>query len=401
MRRLQRGNDALQPGAELEGLQRLRIRGRHVFRPPDILQPGVLRPDSRIVEAGRDRMGVRDLPVLVLEEVGAVAMQHARRAAGERGGMLPALQPPPCRLHADDAHIRLIQEGMEQAYGVRAAADAGDHRVRQPPLGFHDLRAHLVSDNALEVPHHLRIGRGARGGADDVEGVVDIGDPVAKRLVERVLQGARAAFDRPHLGAQQAHAEDVGRLPVDIDGPHIDRAGQVEPRADSRRRHAMLPRSGFRDDPGLAHPPGEKDLAEAIVDLVRTGVVQLVALEVDPRAAQMRGQPFGEIERARPAGIVLVEPAHLLVERRVVLRLLIGGADLADERHQRLGHIPAAIQAEMAPLIGPQAVAVGGGIGTHRLRSPGRAIAPDHTRAGCEIKALPPSPGKRGPGPGP
>ena len=79
----------------------------------------------------------------------------------------------------------------------------------------------------------------------------------------------------------------------------------------------MLAGAGLRDDARLAHAAGEQDLAEAIVDLVRAGVVELVALEVDLCAAapagrgrhfaQMLGQPLGEIERARPAGVVRVE----------------------------------------------------------------------------------------------
>jgi hypothetical protein len=66
----------------------------------------------------------------------------------------------------------------------------------------------------------------------------------------------------------------------------------------------MLAGAGFGDDPGLAHALGKQDLAEAIVDLVRTGVVELVALEVDLRAAEMLGQPLGEIQRRRTAGVV-------------------------------------------------------------------------------------------------
>ena len=42
-----------------------------------------------------------------------------------------------------------------------------------------------------------------------------------------------------------------------------------------------------------------------VVDLVRAGVVQLVALEVDLRAAEPLGQPLGEVERARAADVVL------------------------------------------------------------------------------------------------
>jgi hypothetical protein len=44
----------------------------------------------------------------------------------------------------------------------------------------------------------------------------------------------------------------------------------------------------------LAHALREQHLAEAIVDLVRAGMVQLVALEVDRRPAEMLGQPLGK-----------------------------------------------------------------------------------------------------------
>src|SRR5690606_32600364 len=58
MRRLQRRDDALQPRAELEGLQRLPVRHGGVGDPPAVLEPGVLRPDARIVEARRDGMAL-------------------------------------------------------------------------------------------------------------------------------------------------------------------------------------------------------------------------------------------------------------------------------------------------------------------------------------------------------
>jgi hypothetical protein len=61
----------------------------------------------------------------------------------------------------------------------------------------------------------------------------------------------------------------------------------------------MLAGAGFGDDPGLAHAFGKQDLADAIVDLVRAGVIELVALEVDLRAAEMLGQPLGKIHRRR------------------------------------------------------------------------------------------------------
>jgi hypothetical protein len=62
--------------------------------------------------------------------------------------------------------------------------------------------------------------------------------------------------------------------------------------------HAVLAGAGLGDDPGLAHPLGQQDLAHAVVDLVRAGVVQLLALQIDLRAAEVLGQARGEIERA-------------------------------------------------------------------------------------------------------
>ena len=79
---------------------------------------------------------------------------------------------------------------MEQADGVGAAADAGDQRVGQAAFGLQHLLARFAADDRLEIAHHGRIGMRARRRADDVEGVLDIGDPVAQRLVHGVLERA-------------------------------------------------------------------------------------------------------------------------------------------------------------------------------------------------------------------
>ena len=110
-----------------------------VFRPARLVQEGVLRPDARIVETGRDRVGVDDLAVLVLQQVGAVAVQDAGLAAGERGRVHAGLDAMAAGFDADHPDALVFEEGMEQADGVRAAADAGDQRIRQAAFGFQDL----------------------------------------------------------------------------------------------------------------------------------------------------------------------------------------------------------------------------------------------------------------------
>src|SRR3546814_19142277 len=76
------------------------------------------------------------------------------------------------------------------------------------------------------------------------------------------------------------------------------------------------------------------DLADAIVDLVRAGVIQLLALEVNLGAAEMLGEPLREIERARPSDIVLQIIGELGREGRVLLGRVIGLLDLEDQRSE-------------------------------------------------------------------
>ncbi|MNQ89294.1 hypothetical protein D3C85_1046000 [compost metagenome] len=192
----------------------------------------------------------------------------------------------------------------------------------------------------------------AGDGADQVEGAVDVGHPVAQGFVHRVLQGAGAGGDRDHLGAQQLHAEDVGLLAVDVGGAHVDHALQAEARGHGGGGHAVHAGAGLGDDAFLAHAPRQQDLADAVVDLVRAGVVQLFALEVDLRAAAVFGQALGEVQRARAADVVALEVGQFLLEFRVVLGRFVFAGQVVDQRHQGFGDVLAAEGAEQALGVG-------------------------------------------------
>src|SRR5205085_5821451 len=70
------------------------------------------------------------------------------------------------------------------------------------------------------------------------------------------------------------------------------------------------------------------------------------------------GEPLREVEWARPADIMIEVVAELGVEIRVVLRGVVGGLDLKNQRHQRLGDKPAAVEAEMALRVRPAAIGI-------------------------------------------
>src|SRR5690606_23681989 len=227
------------------------------------------------------------------------------------GGVLAGVEAVASRFDADDLHAGVVEEGVEQADGVGATANAGHQRIGQAAFLLHDLLAHFVADHRLKVADHGRVGVRAGGGADQVEGAVDVGHPVAQRFVHGILQRAGSGGNRNHLGAQELHAENVGLLALDIGGAHVDYAFQAEARRYGGSGDAVHAGAGLGDDALLAHAFGQQDLADAVVDLVRAGVIEVFALEEDLRPAAVLGQPLGEIQRAGAADVVALEVGQL------------------------------------------------------------------------------------------
>ena len=124
---------------------------------------------------------------------------------------------------------------------------------------------------------------------------------------------------RDHLGAEHPHPGHVQRLPLGVLLAHVDDAVQAEQRARGRGGHAVLAGPGLGDHPLLAHPLGEQRLAEHIVDLVRAGVGQVLALEQHPAPAGLGREPGRLGEQRGPAGVPGEQGGELGLERRVGL----------------------------------------------------------------------------------
>ena len=247
----------------------------------------MLWADARVVQARADAVGLGHLAVVVLQNVGPVSVQHARASPLQRRRVFAAVHAFTGGFDTDQPRGFVGDVGVEDAHGVAAAADAGNHRVGLFAAGhFGHLYQAFLADHALEVAHHHRVGMRAGDRADDVEGVVDIGDPVAHGLVECVFERLAARFDRHHGGAQQFHAVDIGALALDVFAAHVDHTFQAITRADRGGGHAVLSGAGLGDDARLAHAFGQHGLADGVVDLVRTRVVEVFTLEVNLRAAQ-------------------------------------------------------------------------------------------------------------------
>ena len=346
VRRLDGGDDPLGRAQQAQRLHRLVVGRGDVLRAADRGEPRVLGPDARVVQAGRDRVGFDGLPVLVLEDEGSRAVQDAGAAALDRGGMARGVDPVAGGLDAVEPHAFVIEEGVEHADRVRAAADARDDGIREPADLVEELRARLFADDLLEVAHHRGERMRSRRRAEDVVRRLDARDPVAVRVVDGVLEGARARLDRDDLGAEQAHAGDVERLTLGVDLAHVDRALEAEEGCRRGGRHPVLARAGLGDHARLAEALGEQRLAEDVVDLVGAGVVEVLALEEDARAPGVLREPRHLGQDRGPAGVRAQQVRELVPERRVGDRGLVDRGELVDRGDERLRHVPAAEFAE-------------------------------------------------------
>jgi len=169
--------------------------------------------------------------------------------------------------------------------------------------------------------------------AEHVVGGSDVRHPVPHRFIDSVLQCSASRRHGYDSGAEQFHAKNVQFLAANIFLAHVNIALETQTRADRCSRYAVLAGAGFGNDAFLAHAARKQPLAEAVVDLVSARVIQILALEINLRAAPCFRQPFGEIQRSRPAGIIVEEILKFRVERGIALRLRIGSLEFLERMH--------------------------------------------------------------------
>ena len=79
----------------------------------------MLRPDARVIKPRRNRMTLKDLSIFVLQQIGAVAMQHTWTPPCQACAMLHlVIDAFATCLNANDLHILVIQEGVKQPHRI-------------------------------------------------------------------------------------------------------------------------------------------------------------------------------------------------------------------------------------------------------------------------------------------
>ena len=273
-------------------------------------------------------------------------MENAQTAGSDGRGGLCGIDTAACGLTADQAHALILDEVVERADGVRAAADTCHHNIREFALLFEHLLLDLLGDDRLEIAHDGRERMRAHARAEAVMRIVNARSPLAERGRAGILERARAGRDRNDLRAEQAHAVHVERLTLGVLHAHEHHALHAHESGSGRGRYTVLTGAGFRDQTGLAHLFRQQCLTEHVVDLMGAGVVQILALEVDLCTAEVICHVLRKVQARRTACVVVQQLGQLCVECRIVLIVVVGFLQLDNRVHQRFRHVLTAVYAK-------------------------------------------------------
>ena len=130
-----------------ESPHRLIIIDRHIFGAAAVFQLAMFRADAGIIQPGRNRMRLDDLPIRILHQVDACRAARPPWLGGQRRGMPAAGDPVPPASTPISLHAWHFDIGIEQPDRVRTAAHAGNHRIRLTTDHFRHLHLAFVADD--------------------------------------------------------------------------------------------------------------------------------------------------------------------------------------------------------------------------------------------------------------
>ena len=251
--------------------------------------------------------------------------------------MSPGLEAIAGSLASEQFNTRIVDECRERTNRVGAAAHAGDDDVRQTSFGGQQLCTRLIADDTLEITHKLRERVRTRGCSENVVRGLNVGHPVTERLVNCVLERRRTRGHSDDLSAEHLHARNIEGLTLGVLAPHVDRAVEAEERSGGRGGHAVLTRTGLRNNTRLTQFLGQQRLAKHVVDLVRTRVVEVLTLKKHAHAAKVRSEARRLRQQRRTSRVVQEKIAQPALERLIAPQALPRGLNLFEGTHERLG----------------------------------------------------------------
>ena len=184
-------------------------------------------------------------------------MKDAGRPGDERSGVSARVYAITAGFCAYQPDRLVFDEGMENPDSVTATADTGYDAIRQATELLDMLFPCFAADNGLKVPYYQGIWVLSNRGTEKIVSGFNISNPIAYRLIYRILERSCAAGDWPHLRTEQFHPEHIQRLTMYIFLAHIDYALESEQSTNGSGGNTVLSCASLGNDPALAHSSGQ------------------------------------------------------------------------------------------------------------------------------------------------
>ena len=192
----------------------------------------------------------------------------------------------------------VVQESVEKSNGIAASPHASDKMIRKALLALKNLTAGFISNHPVKITNNHRIGMRTEGAAENVVGRTHICYPIAHGFIDRLFECSLPCRHPDHLRSEEPHTRYVEGLALHVHGAHVNHTLHPEPCSGGCRGDTMLACSGFRNDTGFPHSAGEEDLADGVVDFMRSGVQKVFALEIDFSPTEFGSQALSQVERS-------------------------------------------------------------------------------------------------------
>mmetsp|Transcript_30723 Transcript_30723/g.42977 ORF Transcript_30723/g.42977 Transcript_30723/m.42977 type:complete len:394 (+) Transcript_30723:476-1657(+) len=335
---LQRRDNSLVHSRSFKSKQGLSIIDWLVLCPSREFHISMLGSNARIIKASRDAVCPGYLACLLLQQVGASAVKHARNSLGKGGRVLVGVNPISCCLNSDKLHVLVVLEWVKHADCVGASPHTCNDSIRQFASLLKHLCARLSSNDRLEIPHDCRKGIRSNGRANEVMRCPNIRHPITHCFINSVLQCTRSRLNCNDLCTEHFHAEYVQCLPFHISCPHIHDALHLQLCTCCSGRNPMLPSPSLSDYTLLSESFRKERLANGVVDLMCTRVVKIFPFQPNISSTCVLCESVGQMEGGGSADVG-VELLALLDEFLIVLHSSIDPLELFQGFHQRLRHI--------------------------------------------------------------
>mmetsp|Transcript_4778 Transcript_4778/g.11898 ORF Transcript_4778/g.11898 Transcript_4778/m.11898 type:complete len:366 (-) Transcript_4778:1648-2745(-) len=228
---------------------------------------------------------------------------------------------------------------MEEANSIRATTHTGNTCIWKLASLCQHLCFALLADHTLKIANNRREGMRSNRRTHQIVGGTHILTPISHRLIDCILECTRSTLDSDHGGAKIPHTEHVECLTTTIVAAHVHSTLQTEQSTGRSCGDAMLTGASFSNNARLAKALGQQTLRDTVVDLVCTGVRQILALQPDARTTDVFTETLGKVGGRLAADVGGAKMAPLCLEGRVALRHPVGALQLLQCLHQSFGGV--------------------------------------------------------------